>query len=131
MGVWQVEARFAGALVHTVTQLEEAFAALRIYVVGDGRSAGGDGFRKDGNHGVEESPRPLAAQAASHGERMNARAKERFIRIDVADAAHEGLVQQQRFDARLAALEGGGELLERHLQRLGTEPRNARAETPR
>ena len=41
---------------------------------------------------------------------MNAGAKERFVRIDIADSADEGLIQQQRFDARLAPLQIGGEL---------------------
>src|ERR1035437_9482460 len=59
---------------------------------------------------------------------MNSGAEEGFIGINVAQSTEEALVQQQRLDAGLAALEGGGEILERDLQRLGPEFCNPRGE---
>src|SRR5215813_8394973 len=54
-------------------------------------------------------------------QRMNPCAKQRLVGVDVADAPKKALVEQQRFDLRLAALHGRGELLEADFERLGAE----------
>ena len=57
------QARLAGALVNAVAELEKALAALGIHVIGDGRAAGGDGFRQHRNNGLMEPPRAVSSQA--------------------------------------------------------------------
>src|ERR1035438_9649668 len=59
---------------------------------------------------------------------MNAGAEEGFIGVDISNAAHEGLVQQQALDARLMPPEGGGEFVEGDFQRFGPEAGNAARE---
>src|ERR1035438_9727544 len=86
-------ARFAGALVDAVAELEEALAAFGIDVIGDGRSPGGDGFGEHGDHSVVEFAGAVAADALRQRLRMYAGAEEGFIGVDIADTAHEGLVQ--------------------------------------
>ncbi len=48
---------------------------------------------------------------------MNFRAPQTFIGINVADAAHHGLVQQDRLDARLARLNPRAKFAFAHFQR--------------
>src|ERR1039458_2381322 len=56
-------AGLAGSLVNAVAELEKALAALGIHVIGDGRAAGGDGFRQYRDNGLVEPPGALLAQA--------------------------------------------------------------------
>src|SRR5262245_7972967 len=76
-----------GALVDAVIQLKKSGAALRIHIVRNGRSAGGDRLLQNGHDRIIQSPGAVTAQSRSHGERVNARTKQRFIRINVADSA--------------------------------------------
>jgi hypothetical protein len=77
---------------------------------------------------VVELARTVAADALGERTRMNAGAEERFIGVNIADAAQEGLVEEQRFDARLVAAELGGEFIERDFERFGAEAGNAARE---
>src|ERR1039458_9440339 len=109
---------FAGALIDAVADLEEAFAPFGVDVIGDGRPSGGDGLGEHGDDGVVELAGAVAPDALGERQRMNAGAEEGFIGVDIADAAHEGMVEQQALDARLMAPEGGGEFFEGDFQRL-------------
>ena len=104
-----------------MADLEKALAAFGIDVIGDGRTSGGDGFGEHGDDGVVELARTVAADALGERPRMNAGAEERFIGVNIADAAKEGLVEEQRFDARLVAAELGGEFIEGDFERFGPE----------
>ena len=84
----------AGALVDAVTELEKALAALRIYIVGNGRSAGLDSFSEHLHNGAVQAARTRAANLRRGCLRVNPRAEQRLVGIDVADAAQERLVQQ-------------------------------------
>ena len=81
--------------------------------------------------GVVELACTVAADALGERPRMNAGAEERFIGIDIADAAHKGLVEKQRLDARLVAAEFGGEFIEGDFQRFGPQAGDAAWETLR
>src|SRR3984957_17924108 len=70
--------------------------------------------------------RALDAQPRSHALRMNARAEERFIRIDVSNTAHESLIQQQSFYTGAAPLQRGREIVHANFERLRPQSRHAR-----
>src|ERR1017187_1352161 len=120
--------RLAGALVEAGAELEEALAAFGVDVIGDGRSSGGDGLGEHGDDGVVEFAGAVASNALGERLRMNAGAEEGLIGVDIADAAHEGLVEQQALDARFMPSEGGGEFVERDFQRFGPEAGDATRE---
>src|ERR1017187_2091571 len=86
-------AGFARALIDAVAELEEALAPFRVDVIGNGRPARGDGLGEHGDDGVVQFACPVAPYAWRQRQRMYAGAKEGFIGVDVADAAHEGLVE--------------------------------------
>src|ERR1017187_9921189 len=116
----------AGALVHPVAELEETLAALGGDIIRNGRAARRDGFRQHRPHAVEEPPHTRLAQPRSHRHGVNARAKQRLVGVNVADPSHESLVQEQRLDTSLVALQPRRELFERDFQRLRPQPRHSR-----
>ena len=54
---------------------------------------------------VQAARRAPGRRRAAIGQRMDAGAEQRFVGVDVAEAAQEGLVEQQRLQARAAPLE--------------------------
>ena len=79
----------AGTLVDAMTELEKALVQPGAYVVGNGRSAGFDGFREHLHNGAMQAARTLAANLRRGCLRVNPCAEQRFVGIDVADAAQE------------------------------------------
>src|SRR5580704_12636553 len=73
----------------------------------------------------------LFAQTGSDRAGVNARFEQGFVGVDVSHAAQEGLIQQQRLDARLALLQEAQKILQPNVQRVRTQrlraPQQARS----
>ena len=108
-----------------MADLEKALATLGVHVVRDRRTAGGDRFGEHGDDRVVEFAGAIAAKALGQRLGMNAGAEQRFVGVDIADAAEKGLVEKQRLDTCLAAAECRGELVEGNFERLRPKARDA------
>ena len=112
------KARLPVALVDPVLKLEFAAIAVGIDVVGNGRAAGTDGFGQNLADCAVERQELLLRQVFRDARRMQARAKQALVRIDVADAAQDALVEQQGLDASAPRSKFSAEFLRADLQRL-------------
>src|SRR5437763_11363685 len=70
---------FARTLVDAVADLKKTFAALRVHVVRDGRSAGGDRLGEHGDDRVVEFAGALAANPPGQRHGVYAGAEQRFV----------------------------------------------------
>ena len=68
------------------------------------------------------------ADADAKPQRVQAGAEQRLVRIDVAESAQEFLVQEHRFEPRLAGGDARGEFVRPYLQRVGTQRGQARGQ---
>ena len=71
---------------------------------------------------IIEAPELRACQPRRLPARPHSRAEKALIRIDVAHAVEEFLVQERGFDRRLALVKERGKIINTHLQRLGAGP---------
>ena len=122
------EAGLTGALIDAVAELEEAAAALGVHVIGYGGTTRLDGLSQHCDDGVVEPAGARIPQPVRHRQGMYPGAKQGFVGVDIPQTAQESLVQQQGFDARLAAFQSRREILERHLQRLGAQAGDTQGE---
>ena|SRR5579884_3138711 len=99
------ETWLAGAHVHTMLELEKAFFAVCVYVIGNGRPAELNGFFEHFLHRSMEAVKLCASESPGLAARTNAGAKERLIGIDIPDTVQQFLVQQSSFDGSLASAE--------------------------
>ena len=83
-------------------QLEEAFLAVGIHVVADGRAAQRDGFVQNFLQRSVQLAQLLAGERRRTAPRADAGAKQRLVGVDVADAAQQLLIEQRALDRRLA-----------------------------
>ncbi len=112
-------AGLAGALVDAVFELEEAFDAVGVDVVGDRGAAEADGVVEDLDEGLAELFEFIFGEATGRAAGADAGAEEAFVGVDVADAGEQGLVEQGGLDGELAAAEEGGEGVGRDGEGLG------------
>ena len=115
------ETLFAGALVNAVAKLKLAALAIGIYVIGNGRAAQSDGFQEhsaDGAMEIAELAR-LERRRQSHG--MDSGSPQTFVRVDVAHAAQDALVEQERFDARAVSAQFRAEFFLSSFERIEAE----------
>jgi len=71
----------------------------------------------------------LGGEAMGKSQGMDAGAKQGFIGINIADAADEGLVEQQGLDTDFVALERAHEIFARDFKRFGAKPGDADGES--
>jgi hypothetical protein len=82
-------AGIAAMAINLVLDLEIAAHTFSVHVIGDGRTAELDGALEDGLEGGAQAGVFGAGDACGLAARSNSGAKERLIRIDVADAVQE------------------------------------------
>ena len=87
-----MRAWLARFLIHIVANLKASLTPVEIDIVGDGRSARRNRLAKHSLDRRVQLPDPVPAQRGRHGQRMNSRAKQRFIRVDVSDPAQKSLI---------------------------------------
>ena len=80
---------FAGLLIHVVPHLKTSLPPVDIDVIRNRRAAGLDGFAKHLADGRVQLLDPVRSQPHRDGQWMNSGAEQRFVRIDISDAAHE------------------------------------------
>lgn len=90
--------------VDAMLQLEKAFDAVGIDVIGDGGAAERDGVGEDLLERDAEAFKLRARERVGDAAGTNAGAKEAFVGVDVADAVEQGLIEQSGFDGDFAAL---------------------------
>src|SRR6266849_5651511 len=98
------QARLSFATIDPMLELEEALFTVGVHVVGDRRSAHGDGLAQHLLHSAKQPAKIFPAQRGGAPARPNAGPEQRFVRIDVTYAAQQFLVQKRALDRRLAAL---------------------------
>src|SRR5579884_1253161 len=118
-------AGLAFATVYLVHILEAAAAAFRVHVVGDGGSFALDGRAQNAGHRAVETASAVCAEAGGEGAGMDGGLEQRFVGIDVAHAADEALIQQQRLDAGLAFAQEGEKLGFAQAESIGAEAGDA------
>jgi hypothetical protein len=91
-------ARLAGSLIDVKALLHLAIAIWGCVVV-DRRAASGNGLAQHADDREVQRINLSGAQRARRGERMDLRAPERLVGIDVADAHDAALVKKQALDA--------------------------------
>src|ERR1039458_2813326 len=78
-----IYAGLAGALIHTVANLEKSLAPLGIHVIGDRGAAGGNGFGEHLAESLVQTHDAILAQSGGNRHGVNPGAEERFIGVDV------------------------------------------------
>src|SRR5438105_249763 len=97
-------------------QLKKSFFAFMVNVITDRRTAQRDCFMKNFLQCRVQLAKLLARNRSYSPARPNSGAEERFIGIDVANAAQQLLVQQCALYRRLAAAEELNEAVDLRLQ---------------
>ena len=127
------QAGFRFAAVYAVLELEKAFFALGVHIIGNGRTAEGDRLFQDLLHRDQELAQLILRYGRSAAAGPDAGPEQRFIGVNVADPTQEFLVEKRAFDGCLAAAEQRQEAVEIDFQRFdagGVEvscPRDAQA----
>jgi hypothetical protein len=103
----------AFAAVGAMAHLVGAGLALGIQEIGDGGAAHFYGRAQDVADGLVEARGFLRVEARGQACRMNARAPQAFIRVDVSHAAKGLLIEQKRLDSGAAPGELAAEGRER------------------
>src|ERR1700736_242419 len=114
-----LRAGLARFLVDVVPHLKTSLAAVHVHIIGDRGASRIDGFTQYLPEGLVKPFQPFLPQSRANRQRMNARAKQRFIGVNVPDAAKKPLVQQHRLDSAFARPQQSREVVERYLERLG------------
>lgn len=111
------EARQVATAVHAMRLGGGARAAQGVDVVAERAAALGDGGVKHLTDALGERVPLAGVEVAGRGERMEPGEEERFVRVDVADAGEDGLVEQDGLDGtggaaggveQLGAIDGEG-----------------------
>jgi hypothetical protein len=71
---------------------------LRVSIVAKARPPVRDRFGENGDDLVSQARRLIGLDASCRARRIDSRAPERLVRIDVSDACHNTLVHQHLFD---------------------------------
>ena len=94
------KALFPFALVDAMPPLKPSALAVRIHVVGNGRSAQVNRFRQHLANRAIKLANFVVAQICAQPRRMNPRSPQTFIGVNVPHAAHHMLIEKQRLDSR-------------------------------
>jgi len=106
-----------------VLLLKTAALAVGVNVVGNRRAFQPNRGGENIDHRSVQANGALLAQASRDGARMDARFIQRLIGVNIAHAAQESLIQQQRLDGGASRLQQLPKLVERDAERVGTERR--------
>src|SRR5690606_33343216 len=111
-------------LVHVELPSEIPRAAISAHVVAQRSATGANRRFQHGADGACQPRRILARQRACPPARPDARAKQRLVRVDVADADDECAVHEELFDGYTATSRDAPEIVtvESRIERLGSEP---------
>ncbi len=121
-------ARLACSAVCVESHDEGSFCAAGVAVVAKARAAGGDRVGQDIDHRRVERRGTIRRYASSAAGRVELRAPEGFVRVDVADASEVSLIHDDLLHGLSRSREQPGELLggKRGVKRLGAERRGVR-----
>lgn len=115
------ETLFAGALVNAVAKLKLATPTFGIHVIGNGRAAQANCFQQHGADGSMEIAKLAGLERGSQTRGMDSGAPQTFVRVDVAHAAQDALVEQERFDAGAASTQFRAEFFLGSFERIEAE----------
>lgn len=115
------EALFAGTLVDAVAELKLSALAVGIHIIGNGRATQAYCFQEHGADASMEIVKLARFEGRCQSHRMNSRAPEAFVRVDVAHASQDALVEQERFYARAAPAQFRGEFFFGSFERIEPE----------
>src|SRR5580700_7914802 len=101
-------------------QLKKSFLPIRIHIIGNRRPAQSDGFFKHFLNRKKQPSQIFLGERRSPPPRPNACPVQRFIRINIADATQQLLVQQCALDRSLPSSEQTYEALQFDFERLRT-----------
>ncbi len=102
-----------------------AFCAVRCKEILDARSTAGNRLSQHCLHSVIESDNHRLAQLTCHAVRMESRAKEHFVRVNISDSCDHLLMHQQRLQPSTSGFHQTDKLIARH--REGIDPEAASA----
>src|SRR5262249_2220505 len=105
------QARLAFAAIDPVLRLEETFLTISIHVIGDRRAPEGDRFLKHFLDRSIKSSKLFPRKTGRWPSWPDSGPEQRFIRVDVAHATQQLLIQQCTFDGSLASAEQCHKLL--------------------
>jgi len=112
------DARLSRTLINAMSVLKTPAVAIGIHVIRDRRSPAFDRLRQYLLHGVINPLHAVGPQRSRHGFGAYARTEQRLIGIDIADSAHDRLVQQDCLDRRFSLLQSPGKFRQRDFERL-------------
>ena len=95
-----------------------AWLAFRVHEIRNRRAAVPDSMLEDTPNRCPKVAEFGLIQARSEPRGMNARLPQTFVRVDIADASQDALIEQQRFDSGAAARQRLAELPGGNIQRL-------------
>lgn len=107
-GSFAAAARFAGAEVDAVLELEEPAHAVCVDIIRDRRAAQPDGMLEDLAESLAQSLELVTGESACGAAGTDASVEEALVGINVAHPGEEGLVEQGGLDGELAAAEECG-----------------------
>ncbi len=111
-------------------QLKLPTLPIRIHIIRHRRPARPDRLRQHAMNGLIQRLHFTLAQFRSQPPRMNLRAPQTLIRINIPHPAKHALVHQQRLDLCAPACDRLPKILLAHLQRIESQPANQRLALP-
>ena len=96
-----------------------------IEIIGNGRTAKANRFAQDVLDRAVEARGLLFCEPRAEPRRMNLRAPETLVGINVPEAAQDALIQQQRLDARAPFADARREFRLREFERICAERRKS------
>jgi len=115
------ETLFAVALINAMAKLEASALAFGIHVIGNGGASKANCFEKHPADSSMELAKLGGLERGSQTRGMNAGAPQAFVRIDVAHASQDALVEQKRFYAGSATTQFRAEFLLGSFERIEAE----------
>src|ERR1700733_14467208 len=128
------QARLAFAPIDAVLQLEETLLAVGVNVVGNRRSTQRNRLAQNLLHRKEKLVPPSKSNRGRSTPRPNPGAKQSLVRVDVAHAPQQFLIQQRALDRRLPPAEQSDKIFQLDIQRFeapGVEVRLRNTQPPK
>jgi hypothetical protein len=111
-------------LIHPMPQLKFPTLPIRVHIIRHRRPARPDRLRQHAMNRLIQSLHFTLAQFRSQPPRMNLRAPQTLIRINIPHPAEHALIHQERFDLRTPARDRLPKIFLAHLQRIESQPSN-------
>ena len=105
-------AGLAGARVDVVVELKEARNTIGVHIVGDRGATQSNRFSEDFIQSGAQSTKLSSGETTRMAAGANAGMEERLVRVDIADAVEQRLVEQRSLDRRLALAEERDEVFD-------------------